>query len=403
MNNKPTIPFNLEAFKSGQKALTRDGRVATFVAICEECEEFSRLLVLLKGEEQVMFFSLNGQFEQPIKTYDESRYDLVSMVSRHQALINSYNPEDTWQVYNIDTWNTLGGVPNWEEGLNYRLHPHNELIKAWKAGIKILEVTTVEVYEDTYPQAPCLGLDGGKPIYDYRHVQQPISVLVEKQKLIHVDTPDWDNPNKKFTANFHEGFIPFIYNTTTDIKDNDIIRVIDRYGNITPEAGLPAGIFNDMFKNGDIVAYKILKRFLCPEWHDLTKYQAPELAKYRAQDADGTVFDYTEEPLIEEDTWLRTTGRVGSMTDKEQIDALKAQVNCLREELFDAIRYLRVQGYTPIANSMQKTLDATSEQCLAEVKVKAIYEAVESANDDFDCVTPFDLRFYANQLREQAK
>ena len=72
-------PFNLESFKAGQKALTRDGRVATFVGICEACEEFSRLLVLIQGDDQVMFLNLDGKFEE-----NTSRYELVSMVPRHQ-------------------------------------------------------------------------------------------------------------------------------------------------------------------------------------------------------------------------------------------------------------------------------------------------------------------------------
>ena len=132
--------FNLEAFKAGQKALTRDGQQATFIGICEGCEEFSRLLVLLEGDDQVMFFSLNGKFEQSIGTYNETRYDLVSMVSRHQHLIDSYDPEDTWQISgpSFTNWVTIEvGHPEWSEECDYRLHPHNDLIKAWKKGAKI--------------------------------------------------------------------------------------------------------------------------------------------------------------------------------------------------------------------------------------------------------------------------
>ncbi len=138
MATKFTIPFNLDAFKAGQKALTRDGRTATFIGICEGCEEFSRLLVLLEGDDQVMFFSLNGKFEQSTGTYNETRYDLVSMVSRHQRLIDSYDPEDTWQWSRIgkNAW-AADATPSWDEKLDYRLHPHNDLIKAWKKGAKI--------------------------------------------------------------------------------------------------------------------------------------------------------------------------------------------------------------------------------------------------------------------------
>ena len=152
------LPFDLESFKAGQKALTRDGRVAMFVGICEACEEFSRLLVLLEGEDQVMFYSLKGTFEQSIGTYTESRYDLVSMKSRHQHLIDSYDPEDTWQEGvarhgNLETntfivWFCID-KPSWNEQRDYRLHPHNDLIKAWKKGAKIEISRDGLTWEDT--------------------------------------------------------------------------------------------------------------------------------------------------------------------------------------------------------------------------------------------------------------
>lgn len=52
------------------------------------------------------------------------------------------------------------------------------------------------------------------------------------------------------------------------------------------------------------------------------------------------------------------------MTDQEQIDALKAQVNCLREVLKVLDRNSKAR----------EALEATPEQCLAEVKAKAIGE-----------------------------
>ena len=59
------------------------------------------------------------------------------------------------------------------------------------------------------------------------------------------------------------------------------------------------------------------------------------------------------------------------MTDQEQIDALKAQVNCLRKAALDAISYMT--GGEAKAN-LRDAYDATPEQCLAEVKAKAIEE-----------------------------
>lgn len=55
------------------------------------------------------------------------------------------------------------------------------------------------------------------------------------------------------------------------------------------------------------------------------------------------------------------------MTDQEQIDALKAQVNCLREALTDAAKAPNHAFYYA-----KEALEATPEQCLAEVKAKAI-------------------------------
>ena len=150
-------PFNLEAFKKSQKALTRDGRVASFAGICEQCEIYSQLLALLEGDDQVMFFSLDGKFEQSIGEYNTSRYDLVAMASRHQALIDSYNPEDTWQYLVAVEWVTCKAKPAFDEYHEYRLHPHNDLIKEWKKGAKIeayivdnwVEEPNPDWYEDT--------------------------------------------------------------------------------------------------------------------------------------------------------------------------------------------------------------------------------------------------------------
>ena len=89
------------------------------------------------------------------------------------------------------------------------------------------------------------------------------------------------------------------------------------------------------------------------------------------------------------------------MTDQEQIDALKAQVNCLREALTNAVK---APNYT--FHYAKEALGATPEQCLAEVKAKAIEDAVELLS----CQTitgnicySRDLLDHAKELREQAK
>ena len=57
------------------------------------------------------------------------------------------------------------------------------------------------------------------------------------------------------------------------------------------------------------------------------------------------------------------------MTDQEQIDALKAQVNCLRHCLEQARNDKDKEAFE---RCYGRTLAMTSNQCLAEVKAKAI-------------------------------
>ncbi len=54
------------------------------------------------------------------------------------------------------------------------------------------------------------------------------------------------------------------------------------------------------------------------------------------------------------------------MTEQEQVDALKAQVNRFREAL------LEQRSRYHVAKDLDAVLEATPEQCLAEVKAKAI-------------------------------
>ena len=147
MDNKSIIPFNLEAFKAGQKALTRDGRVATFVGICKECHSRSRLCVHIQGCGHLYTYFESGIY--PDETQLSPR-DLVSMVSRHQSLIDSYDPEDTWQASSQHgEWETIvAGEPMWFESSEYRIHPHNDLIKAQRNGAIIEK--WVEAYHPTW-------------------------------------------------------------------------------------------------------------------------------------------------------------------------------------------------------------------------------------------------------------
>ena len=89
------------------------------------------------------------------------------------------------------------------------------------------------------------------------------------------------------------------------------------------------------------------------------------------------------------------------MTDQEHINALKAQVNCLRKAALDAISYMT--GGEAKAN-LRDAYDAAPEQCLAEVKAKAIEDAlfyadhIGSNGNGYDYAEE-DLQAYANQLR----
>lgn len=88
------------------------------------------------------------------------------------------------------------------------------------------------------------------------------------------------------------------------------------------------------------------------------------------------------------------------MTDQEQIDALKAQVNCLRKAALDAISFM--SGGEAKAN-LRDAYDMTPEQCLAEVKAQAIEDAILRADDGSGWCYKGDLSRFAKTLREQAK
>lgn len=85
------------------------------------------------------------------------------------------------------------------------------------------------------------------------------------------------------------------------------------------------------------------------------------------------------------------------------IAELKAQVNCLRKAALDAINYMT--GGEAKAN-LRDAYDATPEQCLAEVKAKAIEDAANSCCfqtlNGKQCYAE-SLQELAKNIREQAK
>jgi CO dehydrogenase/acetyl-CoA synthase gamma subunit (corrinoid Fe-S protein) len=78
----------------------------------------------------------------------------------------------------------------------------------------------------------------------------------------------------------------------------------------------------------------------------------------------------------------RVIWKTAAMSASNEIAELKAQVNCLRDVIKNA-------------------LYATNEQCLAEVKAKAIEDAIDVVRSSFATLTA--LRVYANQIREKIK
>lgn len=91
------------------------------------------------------------------------------------------------------------------------------------------------------------------------------------------------------------------------------------------------------------------------------------------------------------------------MTDKEQIEALKAQVNYLREALTNAAKAPNHTFYYA-----KEALEATPAQCLAEVKAKAIEDVAEAMKQEANYTYHDDyyisyLSIKADEIREQAK
>lgn len=82
------------------------------------------------------------------------------------------------------------------------------------------------------------------------------------------------------------------------------------------------------------------------------------------------------------------------MTDQEQIEQLKAQVNQFKRgvESFNKTRSM---------NELLKAYSEAPEQCLAEVKAKAIEDALDVVKNSSYAL--LILRGYAEQIREQAK
>lgn len=84
-NNKgKTMRFNIEDFKKGMPATTRDGRNAAFIGICEQCGEDYQLAAHVEGRLNVTEYFLDGKFKKEFG----HELDLISM----------YHPAQDWPV-----------------------------------------------------------------------------------------------------------------------------------------------------------------------------------------------------------------------------------------------------------------------------------------------------------------
>lgn len=93
------------------------------------------------------------------------------------------------------------------------------------------------------------------------------------------------------------------------------------------------------------------------------------------------------------------------MNQQNEINALKAQVNYLREILINTDK----RNYDEPTFIIQDVLSTTPEQCLAEIKAKAIEDAIKANThyardcdgDSYSWIAPRGVKEYVKKLREQ--
>ena len=109
----------------------------------------------------------------------------------------------------------------------------------------------------------------------------------------------------------------------------------------------------------------------------------------------------TDREQIEQLKEANETWRKQWANSRYEVEQLKAQVNCLRVALMRAITF---REDSPNYGNPEQVLEATPEQCLAEVKAKAIEDAlfyadhIGSNGNGYDYAEE-DLQAYADQLR----
>jgi hypothetical protein len=71
--------------------------------------------------------------------YSTVEWEEVKPRHVHQDLIDSYQEGQVWQCRTDteDNWTDMDEAPSWLSSLEYRLHPHNDIIQAYRNGAEI--------------------------------------------------------------------------------------------------------------------------------------------------------------------------------------------------------------------------------------------------------------------------
>lgn len=84
-------PFDLEDFAIKKKAITLDGRIATFVGICEECSSWHRLFAHIEGETLARNYFRDGTYANQLEPHCLDLvlvgYDTQELIEAHKLYI----------------------------------------------------------------------------------------------------------------------------------------------------------------------------------------------------------------------------------------------------------------------------------------------------------------------------
>lgn len=298
--------FNLNEFQSGVLGLTEDLRTVRYIGMNPDGGEYQKLVAVIDGEFIPHCFSLDGKYAK-----QKHRFDIVYLKSRHQELIDSYNPGDTWQArchFSVaSVWSSCIGEPKWYEDCDYRIHPNNEIIK--KLVLKYLKRFSPEWHDLTKYPAPEWAKyraqnDNGE-VYDFkyepytsgkwrdRHATQVHYVTTAekfgdwKHTLISID--ELRSKQKPQQPTLPEGFAPYESFLKTKIGENELVQFVDKLGKIS----VPQ-IFSKAFIGKDIIGYKILETVTKPKQDQSTDANQFQYPIYKISKATGLVVKFTD-------------------------------------------------------------------------------------------------------------